>query len=59
MVEITDTEMMAAMKKMKNGKATGLNEIRVEMPDLAGDVEVNWIRRLLNSCLTEGMIPVE
>ena len=51
--------MMAAMKKMKKGKATGLNEIRVEMPDLAGDVEVNWIRRLLNSCLTEGKIPVE
>ena len=36
MVEITDTEIMAAMKKMKNGKATGLDEIRVEMLDLAG-----------------------
>ena len=30
-VEITDTEMMVAMKKMKKGKATGLDEIRVEM----------------------------
>ena len=59
MVEITDTEMMAAMKKMKKGKATGLDEIRVEMLDLAGDVGVNWTRRLLNSCLTEGKIPVE
>ena len=58
-VEITDTEMMAAMKKMKNGKATGLDEIRVEMLDLAGDVGVNWTRRLLNSCLTEGKVPVE
>ena len=55
-VEITDTEMMAAMKKMKKGKATGLD---VEMLDLAGDVGVNWTRRLLNSCLTEGKIPVE
>ena len=58
-VEITDTEMMAAMKKMKKGKATGLDEIRVEMLDLAVDVGVNWTRRLLNSCLTEGKIPVE
>ena len=58
-VEITDTETMAAMKKMKKGKATGLDEIRVEMLDLAGDVGVNWTLRLLNSCLTEGKIPVE
>ena len=34
-------------------------EICVEMLDLAGDVGVNWTRRLLNSCLTEGKIPVE
>ena len=47
------------MKKMKKGKATGLDEIRVEMLDLAGDVGVNWTRKLLNSCLTEGRIPVE
>ena len=59
MVEITDTEMMAAMKKMKKVKATGLDEIRVEMLDLAGDVGVNWTRRLLTSCLTEGNIPEE
>ena len=58
-VEITDTEMMAAMQKMKKGKATGLDEIRVEMLELAGDVGVNWTRRLLNSCLTEVKIPVE
>ena len=31
----------------------------MEMLDLAGDVGVNWTRRLLNSCLTEGKIPVE
>ena len=30
-VEITDTEMRAAMKKMKKGKVAGLDEIRVEM----------------------------
>ena len=55
-VEITDTEMMAAMEKMKKGKATDLDEIRVDKLDLAGDVGVNWTRRLLNSCLTEGKI---
>ena len=58
-MEITDTEMMAAMKKMKKGKATGLDEIRVEMLDLAVYVGVNRTRRLLISCLTEGNIPVE
>ena len=47
------------MKKMKKGKATGLDEIRVEMLNMAGDVGVNWTRRLLNSCFTEGEIPVE
>ncbi len=61
-VEITDREMRAAMKKVKKGKATGLDEmvdeIRAEMLDLAGDVGVNWTRRLLNSCLTEGKIPI-
>ena len=31
----------------------------MEMLDLAGDVGVNWTRRLLNSCLTEGKIQVE
>ena len=46
---------MAAMKK---GKATGLDEIRVEILDLAGYVGVDWTRRLLNTCLTEGKIPV-
>ena len=58
-VEITDTEIRAGMKKMKKGKATGLDEILVEMLDLGGDVGVNWTRMLLNSCLTEGKIPVE
>ena len=53
-VEITDTEMMAAMKKMRKRKATGSDEMRVEMLDLAGDVGINWTRRLLNSYLTEG-----
>ena len=50
MVEITDTAMMAAMKKMKKGKATGLDETRVEILDLTGDLGVNWTRRLLHSC---------
>ena len=59
MVEITDTEMMAAMKKMKKVKAAGVDEIHVEMLDLDGNFGVNWSRRLLNSCLTEGNIPVE
>ena len=58
-VEMDDTEMRAAMEKMKKGQATGLDDIRVEMLDLAGDVGVNWTRRLLNSCLTEGKISVE
>ena len=45
------------MHKMKKGKATGANEVRLEMMEMAGEVGVKWTGRLLNVCMQEGRIP--
>ena len=47
------------MHKMKKGKATGADEVRLEMLELAGVVGVKWTGRLLNVCMQEGGIPKE
>ena len=57
--EIGREEVEMAMHKMKKGKATGAEEVRVEMLDMAGDVGVKWTGRLLNVCMQEGRIPKE
>ena len=40
-------------------KATGANEVRLEMMEMAGKVGVKGTGRLLNVCMQEGMIPKE
>ena len=47
------------MKNMKRGRATGIDEVRVEMLVMTECVGVRWTRRLLNTCLREGKIPEE
>ena len=37
-------------------KATGADEVRLEMMEMAGEVGVNWTGRLLDVCLQEGGI---
>ena len=54
--EIRQEEVETAMHKMKKGKATGADEVRLEM---AGEVGVKWTGRLLNVCMQEGRIPNE
>ena len=44
---------------MKKGKATGADEVRLEMLEMAGEVGVKWTGRLLNVCMQEGKIPKE
>ena len=44
---------------MKRGRATGIDELRVEMLVMAEYVGVRWTRRLLNTCVREGNIPEE
>ena len=57
--EIRQEEVETAMHKMKKGKATGADEVRLEMLEMAGDVGVKWTGRLLNVCMQEGRIPKE
>ena len=47
------------MKKMNRGRATGVDEVRVDMLVMAERVGVRWARRLLNTCIREGKIPEE
>ena len=57
--EIRQEEVETAMHKMKKGKATGADEVRQEMLEMAGEVGVKWTGRLLNVCTHEGRIPKE
>ena len=47
------------IRSIKKGKATGADEVRLEMLEMAGDVGVKWTGRLLNVCMQEGRIPKE
>ena len=57
--EIGVAEVERVMMKMKRGRATGIDEVRVEMLVMAERVGVRWTRRLLNTCTREGKIPEE
>ena len=39
--------------------ATGADDVRLEMLEMAGEVGVKWTGRLLNVCMQEGRIPKE
>ena len=59
MEEIGQEEVQSAMHKMKQCKATGADEVRLEMLEMAGEEGVKWTGRLLNVCMQEGRIPTE
>ena len=59
MEEIGQIEVETAMYKMKKGKATGADEVRLEMLEMAGEVGVKWTGRLLNVCMQEARISKE
>ena len=44
--EIGQEEVQTAMHKMKKGQATGADEVRLEMLEMAGEVGVKWTGRL-------------
>ena len=52
-------EVETAMHTMEKGKATGADEVRLVMLEMAGEVVVKWTGRLLNVCMSEGRIPKE
>ena len=43
----------------EKGKATGADEVRLEMMEMAGELGVKWTGRLLNLCMQEGRISTE
>ncbi|XP_076045727.1 uncharacterized protein LOC143027969 [Oratosquilla oratoria] len=57
MDEITREEVINAIKKMKNGKATGEDGIPSEIFKALDDVGVTWLRRIFNIAWEEGRIP--
>ena len=60
MEEIGQEEVETAMHNMKQDKATGADEVRLEMMKVAGQVGVTWTGRLLKVCTQEGrMAPGE
>ena len=47
------------MHNVKKRKATGADEVRLEMLEMAGEVGVKWTGRLPNVCMQEGRMPKE
>ena len=52
-------EVQRELSKMKNNKAPGPDELKVEMIKATGEVGIKWTTRLLNACISEGRIPKE
>ena len=48
-IEITDMEVTRGLKGMKKGRVPGLDKMRAEMVDVAGEIGVRWTKRLLNT----------
>ena len=57
MQRITEDEVKIAMKKMKNGKAVGPDDIPVEAWRSLGDMAVRFLTRLFNRILEEERMP--
>ena len=57
--EIGQEDVETAMHTMKQGKATGADEVRLDIMEMAGEVGVKWKGRLLNLFMHEGRTPKE
>ena len=56
---IAEEEMEKAVKKIKTGKAVGVDELTVEMVKANRVVGIKWLARLFNMCFTTREIPTE
>ena len=56
LTDITDTEMQTGMEGIKNGRTPGIDDTRVDMVIAAGESEISWTMRLLNTCMTQGKV---
>ena len=55
--DITMAEVEWAVRKMKMGKAVGIDEVAIEMIKAAGPVGLQWTYRLLRSVWREKNVP--
>ena len=54
-MEITEDEVQTALKRMKKGRAPGIDEVCTEIM-IAAEVRVSWTKRLFNVCMRGGSI---
>ena len=55
--EISEEEVVSAIKSMKCGKSPGVDEITPEMLKAGGNEILIWFKRLANVCMNEGEVP--
>ena len=55
--EITVLEIQNAIKTMKNNKATGPDDLSIELLKYSNNVTLEFLKNLFNTCLDTGNIP--
>ena len=58
-MNVSVNEVLKAVCKLKDGKASGVDEIKAEYLKSGGYVCAEWLVRLLNECLRTGRVPSE
>lgn len=56
---IDEKEVRLALKKLKNGKAVGVDDIAAEMLKGGGNAVIEWLLRLFNVCMNSGKVPLD
>src|SRR5678815_4221110 len=54
---ISKEEVIGRVRKLKNGKSAGIDEITGEMIKKGGEMVIDWILKLCNKAFMEGIVP--
>ena len=57
MLEVSVEDVRKAVKKIKNGKAPGVDGITSEMLKYGGESVIEWLTKVCNVCFREGRVP--
>ena len=58
-MEVTVDDVRKAVKRLKKGKAPGVDGITSEMLRFGGDSVLEWLTRVCKVCVTDGVVPKE